>query len=138
MADSRNARNRGSESPASKEAQEQGMAGASGAQASHSGGVGAQPEQGSNRSPAARNNQEPEARKGFEPGHAPSEQGEKGHPSPHVIAQHQQGIEPRSGNHATGTDRSEEEAQRGGPDGEHTEHSRHGRQHVGGDRPDQR
>lgn len=130
-----NARERGSDSPGSKEAQEQSMAGGQGAQASGSRGAESQPEQGSDRGPAARHTQEPERRKGFEPGHAPSEQGEKGHPSPHVIAQHQQGIEPRSGNHAGGPDRSEEAAQSGEPAGEHT---LHGRQSVGGDRQDHR
>ena len=135
MAEHRKAKDLGSESPASQEAQSQGMAGTRGAEASGTPGVQAQPEQGSNRSPAARHNQEPEVRKGFAPGQAPSEQGEKDHPSPHVIAQHQQGTEPRSGSHGVRGDRSEEEAQRGGPGGEHT---RHGRQGTPGTRPGNR
>lgn len=135
MADEGNAKDLGGGSPGSKEAQEQNMAGASGSRASQTPGVQAQPEQGSNRSPSARHDQEAEVRRSFEPGHAPSEQGEKEHPSPHVIAQHQQGMKPRSGSHMGQSDRSEEEAQRGEPEGEH---SRHGRQNVSGNRPDHR
>lgn len=137
MAENRKQDELGSKSPASEEAQRQGMAGGRGAESEQMSGGGSQPEQGSNRSPAARHTQEPEVRKSFEPGHAPSEQGEKGHPSPHVIAQHQQGAEPRSGSHMQG-DRSEEEAQRGEPKGEHTVHSRDGRQSVPGNRPGNR
>jgi hypothetical protein len=137
MADNRKQNELGSESPASEEAKRQGMAGDRGSESEQMSGRGDQPEQGSNRSPAARHTQDPEVRKSFEPGHAPSEQGEKGHPSPHVIAQHQQGAEPRSGSHVQG-DRSEEEAQRGEPQGEHGAASRHGRQNIPGDRPGNR
>lgn len=138
MAEQRGARDRGSRSPASEEAKEQGMAGNRGAQAEQTPGMQAQPEQGSNRSPAARHNQAPEVRKGYEPGQAPSEQGEKEHPSPHVIARNQQGIEPRSGAGGAHSDRSEEEAQRGEPAGEHEASGRHGRQSVSGERPGHR
>lgn len=122
----------GSRSPAGEEAKEQGMSGARG-------GPGAarepdprpgQPAQASGRR-GARHEQAGEARKGFPAGQAPSEQGEKDHPSPHVIAEHQQGVEPQSAAHTAHGKRTEEEAQRGEPAEEHT---RDGRQSVPGDR----
>lgn len=119
----------GSESPVSEEAKQQGMSGDRGTQASqkpdHRPG---QPAQASGRRPAE-HEQEPEVRRNFPPGHAPSEQGSKEHPSPHVIAEHQQGKEPRSGSRTAHGNRSEEIAQRGEPE---EEHARHGRQHVPG------
>jgi len=128
----RDSRDVGSRSPVGKEAKEQERSGARGGpRASRSGGIPQQPSQASGRR-SAEHEQPPTVRKGFEPGQAPSEQGERDHPSPHVIARHQQGIEPRSGSHTAHGERSEEEAQRGEP---HGEHSRHGRQHVPGNRP---
>jgi hypothetical protein len=124
----------GSESPASEEAQQQGRSGDQGAQAGQIGGTGSQPAQASNRRPAE-HHQEEERRTHFPPGQAPSEQGEKEHSSPHVIAQHQQGIGRQSGSHGAHSERSEEEAQRGEPAEEHT---RSGRQSVPGDRPGNR
>jgi hypothetical protein len=67
------------------------------------------------------------------------EQGDQSHPSPHVIAEHQQGIGRQSPSHGGAHgNRTEEEAQRGEPRGEH---ARGSRQHVPasgdptGDRP---
>lgn len=126
----RNTRDIGSDSPASEEAKEQGMSGNKGAQSEQMAGAGGQPSQASNR----RNEQKeplPEQRRDFAPGHAPSEQGETDHPSPHVIAQHQQGIGRQSGSHGAQGDRSTERAMAGEPREEHT---RQGRQSVPGDR----
>lgn len=128
----------GSESPASEEAKQQGMSGDRGASAAQSpDSRPGQPAQASGRR-GAEHRQEPEVRKHFPEGHAPSEQGSKEHPSPHVIAQHQQGIEGQSGSRSAHGNRTEEEAQRGEPSGEH---ARGSRQHVPasgdptGDRP---
>ena len=78
----------GSGSPASREAREQGNAGHQGGpRAAQSGTSGPDP-QGSQR---VENDTEPRMAKGFEPGHAPSEQG-RGGPKPDTIAEHQQGI----------------------------------------------
>lgn len=119
----------GSRSPASKEAQEQAMSGSAGARASQTEGTGRQPEQTSNRR-GAEHERAPEERQQFDAGQAPSEQGEKDHPSPHVIAQHQQGIGRQSGSHAGKVgDRSQERAMSGEPRGEHT---RQGRQQTPG------
>jgi hypothetical protein len=127
----RQAEDLGSRSPASEEAQQQGMSGNRGAQAEQSEGAQGQPAQASNRRPSE-HEQSPEQRKHFPEGHAPSEQGEKDHPSPHVIAQHQQGIGRQSGSHAGSQgDRSEEAALEGEPRGEH---ARHGRQDAPGSR----
>lgn len=127
----RESRDVGSRSPVSEEAKDQEWSGARGGpRAGRSEGTQPQPPQASGRRGAG-HEQPPTVRKGFEPGRAPSEQGEKDHPSPHVIARHQQGIEPRSGSHTAHGERSEEEAQRGEPRGEH---ARHGRQHLPGDR----
>lgn len=114
----------GSRSPASREAQEQGLAGSRSARTPEQ---DSQPAQASGRSGGG-HRQEPEIRRSFPEGQAPSEQGEKEHPSPHVIARQQQGIGSQSGSRAGGTD-SEEQAQRGEPSGEH---ARHGRQKVPG------
>lgn len=99
----------GSRSPASEEAQAQGEAGAAGARAAQTAGTGSQPAQASNRRDEGKE-QEPQRRKGYEAGQAPSEQGDKEHPSPEVIAQHQQGIGRQSGNTAGRGDRSQERA----------------------------
>lgn len=121
----------GSRSPASEEAKQQGISGNSGARAAQSEGTQAQPSQASNRR-GAQHEQSPEQRKHFPEGHAPSEQGDQDHPSPHVIAQHQQGIGRQGGSHAgSAGDRSEEIAQQGEPRGEH---ARHGRQQTPGSR----
>jgi hypothetical protein len=119
----------GSESPTSEEAQQQGMSGDKGGQQARTQGTAKQPAQASGRRPSERE-QDPEVRSGFPAGQAPSEQGD-GEPSPHVIAQHQQGIGRQSGSHSAHGERSEEAAQAGEPEGEHT---RHGRQSVPGDR----
>ena len=122
----------GSRSPGSEEAREQGMSGNQGPQAGQMEGTGRQPPQGSDRAPAARHQQPAEERKHFAPGHAPSEQGEKDHPSPDVIAQHQQGLGRQSGSHAGSVgDRSQEEATSGEPRAGHT---RDGRTETPGDR----
>lgn len=125
----------GSRSPASEEAKEQGLSGRAGVREATTGADGDQPPQGSGRSPGAANEQPREARKHFEPGAAPSEQGEKGHPSPEKIREHQQGIGRQSGSHRAGPDRSEEVAEQGEPDEDHT---RHGRQTTPGHRPGHR
>lgn len=125
----------GRDSPASEEAKKQGMSGDRGAQEGKVEGTQRQPPQGSNRSPVARFQQPAEERKHFAPGQAPSEQGEKEHPSPDMIRQNQQGAQPRSGSHSAKGERVEEEAQRGDPGGEHT---REGRQSTGGTRPGHR
>lgn len=127
-------RERGSRSPGSGEAREQGMSGAQGgSRAERSGaGDGERTPQGSGRVENRGGERPGEGQTGFAAGHAPSEQGESGHPSPHVIARGQQGIGARSGNRPAHGDRGEEEAQRGEPRGEH---ARHGRQSVSGDRP---
>ena len=117
-----------------KDSREQGTSGQSGPQAERMEGAGRQNPQGSDRAPAQRHQHQGEdQRHDFEPGQAPSEQGEKDHPSPHVIAQHQQGMasRPRAGNTPADGDRSEQRAQSGEPREEHT---RGGRQDVAGDR----
>ncbi|HEX2091091.1 MAG TPA: hypothetical protein VHG28_01770 [Longimicrobiaceae bacterium] len=124
----------GSDSPASREAKEQGMSGTRGGAraAQDPDPTPGQPAQASGRR-GAQHEQPPEERKNFAPGQAPSEQGEKDHPSPHVIAQHQQGIEGRSGSSGGAHgNRAEEESQHGEPRGGH---ARHGREHLPGDRP---
>ena len=119
----------GGDSPASREPALQGRAGAEGGpRAAQTQGDGGQPRQGSGRTEAGRG--QGSGAGSFEPGRAPSEQGEKDHPSPHVIAQHQQGAEPRSGSHMQG-DRSQEEATSGEPRSTHT---RSGRDQTPGDR----
>jgi hypothetical protein len=120
----------GSGSPASEEAKRQGMSGNAGAQAERTEGTGKQPAQASNRR-SAQHEELPEERKSFAPGQAPSEQGDKSHPSPEQIKQNQQGIGRQSGSHAGQGDRSEELAQGGEPRGEH---ARHGRQNLPGGR----
>lgn len=125
----------GRDSPGSEEANEQGMSGRRGAEEAQIRGMQEQPEQGSNRSPAAGHQQEPERAKHFEAGHAPSEQGEQEHRSPQVIKEHQMGAHPKSGSHSAHAERIEEEAQRGEPD---TTHTRAGRQKTPGHRPDHR
>ena len=116
------------------DSREQGMSGTSGAQAGQTPGVGRQPPQGSDRAPDRRHQHQGEdERIHFEAGHAPSEQGEKDHPSPHVIAQHQQGMasRARAGNTSAQGDRTEEMSQAGEP---REEHPRSGRHDVPGDR----
>lgn len=115
-----------------RESTEQGRSGRSGAEASQEGGRAGQPRQGAGRVEQPRGSDEPEHH--FESGTAPSEQGEKDHPSPDVIARNQQGLAGSgraSGSHGAHDDRSEEVAQGGEPSGDHT---RHGRQSTPGDR----
>lgn len=117
-----------------KDSREQGMSGKRGAQAEQTPGVGRQPPQGSDRAPDQRHqHQRREGEHHFAPGQAPSEQGEKEHPSPHVIAEHQQGMasRPRSGNTPAHGERSTEISEAGEPREEHT---RSGRHDVPGDR----
>lgn len=125
----------GRDSPASEEAKEQGLSGAAGAREAQIDGVTDQPPQGSDRAPAARFQQPQEQRKHFARGQAPSEQGEKGHPSPEMIKKNQQGGKQQSGSHSSRGERVEEEAQRGEPSGEHT---RDGPRDMGGTRPGHR
>lgn len=121
----------GSHSPASEEAKEQGFTGAQGGprEARGEGSGDAQPRQGTQHNEG--HGEEPEERKSFAPGQAPSEQG-RGEPRPQQIAKNQQGIGAKSGSRGAHDEHGEEEAQRGEPAAEHT---RHGRQHVPGDRP---
>jgi hypothetical protein len=122
----------GSRSPGSEEAQRQGESGGRGAEAARSAGAGRQNPQTSER-PNSERMQHAAERKHFEPGHAPSEQGEKDHPSPEVIARHQQGAEPRSGNpSAVSGDETQQRAIGGEPRGERTADD--GRQRVPGSR----
>jgi hypothetical protein len=125
----------GSDSTGSQEAALQAESGRRGAEQRRTGASDEQPPQASQRAPAARHQQPPEATKHFAEGHAPSEQGEKDHPSPEVVKRHQQGAEPRSGSHSAKGERVEEESQRGEPDHGHT---REGRQHTPGHRPGHR
>lgn len=117
----------------SNESTEPGNSGARGAEAP--GGTGdQQPRQGSARTePNGAGDSEPKHH--FAPGHAPSEQGDKSHPSPEVIKQHQQGLAGSGTGHqgAQGAhgDRSQAESVRGEPEGEHV---RSGRQSVPSDR----
>lgn len=101
----------GDESPASKEAQQQGMSGQRGAEAEQADGIGKQPAQTSGRR-SAEHEQEPEERKSFTPSQAPSAQGD-GDPGPEQIAEHQQGIGRQSGSHSAQGERTEEEARKG-------------------------
>lgn len=132
--EARAARDVGSRSPASEEAKEQRHAGEqSGPRAAQSPGSGQQqPPQGSQR---VSNRQPPEVRRHYAEGEAPSEQGAGGERSAEVIARQQQGIEPESGSHSAHGEHTEQAATSGEPEGEHT---RHGRQHVPGDRSSQR
>lgn len=119
----------GSESPPSKEAKRQAFEGSRGGpqEARQRPRVAKQPPQGSGRR-SARHEHVPYERKTFRPGEAPSMQG-AGEPGPEQIATHsgQQGITPRSGSHGAHGERAEELARQGPP---HSEHARHGRQHV--------
>jgi hypothetical protein len=131
----RDANHLGSRSPGSQEAQQQNAAGQRGGP----GGEGQRAEsdqqvpQTSGRR-GAQHQEGPEERKHFEGGKAPSGQGEKEHPSPHVIAQNQQGIGGQSPSHGAHRETSEGEAQSGEPGGTHTRHAQHGRQQMPGDR----
>lgn len=119
----------GSRSPASQEAKEQGMSGHQGGpRAGQDSGTEGSSPQGSRR---VENDTQHGERKGFEAGHAPSEQG-RGSPRPDTIAEHQQGMKGQSGSHGAHGERSEESSTRGEPADEHV---RHGRQHTPGDRP---
>jgi hypothetical protein len=113
------------------ESREQGKSGQRGAESHGNEGSGGQVRQGSGRV-EARSVDEPKHH--FEEGHAPSEQGDQSSPSPEQIARNQQGFAGsgtgQSGSSAGG-DRSEEQAQRGSPEGGHT---RGGRQKLPGDR----
>lgn len=117
-----------------RESTTQGNSGQRGSEASQTEGDRGQPRQGANR--VERPSGESEPKHHFEPGRAPSEQGEQEHPSPEVVARRQQGFA-GTGTGASGStgahgDRSEEEAESGAPKGDHT---RHGRQKTPGDRP---
>lgn len=115
----------------SRESTEQGKSGARGAEAERSEGAGQQPRQGSGRVEAAA---EREPKHHFEPGSAPSEQGDRSNPSPEEIARNQQGFAGSgtgAGGSGAGGDRSEEVAQGGSPGEDHT---RHGRERAPGDR----
>jgi hypothetical protein len=119
----------------SRESNEQGRSGRKGADASRTEGRGKQPRQGSDRTEVYGAGKR-ERDHHFEPGHAPSEQGEMDHRSPEVIKEHQQGL---SSGHGAGhhgardarSDRTQEAAARGEP---RSEQVRHGRQHLPGDR----
>lgn len=117
----------------SRESTEQGASGRRGAEASKVEGTGQQPRQGSNRTEPRQAESEPKHH--FEAGQAPSEQGDKSHPSPEVIARKQQGLAGSGGGHQGSRgahgDRTEEIASGGEPQGDHT---RHGRQELSGDR----
>lgn len=106
----RDARDLGSDAPASDEAAEQTRSGSQGATRGEgdAGGTDRQPPQSSGRTgpgPKAR------ARKHYEEDEAPSEQGD-GSPSPERISRSsaQQGQKPRSGSRAAAQDRGEDEA----------------------------
>lgn len=122
-------------STGSQEAALQAESGRRGAEESQIEGTTDQAPQGSQRAPAARHQDPPEVRKHFAEGQAPSEQGERGHPSPGVVKRHQQGMEPASGSHSAKGERVEEESQRGEPAHGHT---REGRQQTPGHRPGHR
>src|SRR5690606_19392324 len=97
-------------------------------------GRGQQQPQGSGRVNQPRGEEGPKHT--FQPGNAPSEQGEKDQRSAEVVARGQQGLG-GAGNRGSGSsraqsDRSEQEAQSGEPAGDHT---RHGRQGTPGNRP---
>jgi hypothetical protein len=122
----------GSRSPASEEAKQQNASGQRGGPRSE--GQRSESDHQVARTSGrrgARHEQVPEERMGFDPGQAPSDQGDKEHPSPHMIAQTQQGIRGQSPSRG---ERSEEQAHDGEPQGQHTPHARHGRQHLPGDR----
>lgn len=125
-------RGRDEDSSASKEAKEERAAGMSGgprARQEPGSGAAHQSPQGDRR---VDNRFEAKGGpRGFEPGHAPSEQG-RGTPRPQTLKEHQQGIEPIRGSTAGHGDDTEEIAQRGEP---RSEHARHGRQHIPGTRP---
>jgi hypothetical protein len=127
----------GNRSPASDEAKEQNASGQRGGPRSEGQRSDAdhQVPQTSGRR-GAQHEENPEERKHFEAGQAPSEQGEKDHPSPHVIAQGQgqQGVRGQSPSHGAHREQSEEEAQGGSPQGTHTRSAQHGRQQMPGDR----
>lgn len=118
----------------SKESTEQGKSGRRGAEAAQPNRQGDQPRQGAQRT-EARSAQSEEPKHHFASGQAPSEQGEKGHPSPEVIKQHQQGLSGSGTGHqgagGAHSDHSQETAVQGEPREEHT---RSGRQDIPGDR----
>ncbi len=124
----RRAQGDGGPSPASQEAKEQGMSGHQGGpRAEHDSGTGGNAPQGERR---VENDTPHSERKGFEAGHAPSEQG-RGSPKPDTIAEHQQGMKGQSGSHSAHGERSDEITTRGAPQSDHV---RHGRQQTPGDR----
>lgn len=114
----------------SKESTEQGRSGRNGAEAAQTEGAGGQPQQGSQRTELyGSGDQEPKHH--FAPGHPPSEQGDKSHPSPQAIKENQQGLAGSgTGHHGAGqanTDQTEEIATRGEQGGGDV---RHGRQET--------
>jgi hypothetical protein len=100
----------GSDSPASEEAKEQTRSGMQGAPRGEGeeGGTDRQPPQSSGRSGPG---PEPRARKQYDAGERPSEQGD-GSPSPGTISQDDalHGQKRQAGSGATGEDRGEDEA----------------------------
>jgi hypothetical protein len=113
------------------ESREQGQSGQRGAESHGNEGSGGQVRQGSGRVEAPKVD---EPKHHFEEGHAPSEQGDRSSPGPEQIAQNQQGFAGTGGGKSgssAGSERSEEQAQRGAPSEGHT---RAGRQNLSGDR----
>jgi hypothetical protein len=117
-------------SPPGRERAEQELHGRAGGSQAEGGAGEKQPRQGTQRAETRTAGSTPG---GFEPGHAPSEQ-KRGKPKAETIAKHQAGAKPQAGNRDAHGDRSEEVAQRGEPEGDHT---RGGRQGAPGDRDPQ-
>lgn len=141
MADrKRNAKDVGSDSPPSKVAKQQQMAGASGgpqqAKQRPKPENEKQPPQTSNRRGAAHEH-DPQVEKGYQAAQNPERQGD-GDPSPRTLkgSSTNQGIAGGAGGRgrSASRERGEETAQSGEPQGRHT---RHGRQHAPGDRDPQ-
>jgi hypothetical protein len=138
MSEKKNAKDVGSDSPASESAKQQRMSGTSGgAQASgeSSSSGGSQPPQTSGRRDPAHEH-DATVRKGYEAAEEPEKQGD-GDPGPDRIAEgsSQQGFGGAGGGTGTGTGGTKQQsAQAGEPQGEH---SRSGRQKAPGDRDPQ-
>jgi hypothetical protein len=118
-------------SPPGRERAEQEIHGRAGGERAPGGEGRGQVRQGSQR---AETKTERKTAGGFEPGHAPSEQGHQGKPKPEEIARHQAGMKASAGHRTAHGQRNEESAQAGEPESEHT---RGGRQEVSGDRDPQ-
>lgn len=119
----------------SNESTRQGESGKRGAEASRDSGGARQPRQGDRRTEVYGAG-EREEKHHFAPGHAPSEQGDRGTPGPETIREHQAGFGGGGGGHhgakGAGPEDSEEIAARGEP---RDEHARHGRHDLPADRP---